>query len=439
MENKLPKNWIELPLGKVIHSKKGKKPKQTIDFPKNGFDPYILIYEMEGGEVRSYTDDPKVPRASKKDVLLVWDGSIGKCTSGIRGAIGSTIVSITPLGNIPTKFIEYFIKNQKDYILQNSTGTGLQHINKNFFKECIIQLPPISEQNRIIAKLDTLFGQLEQINKSLEHIPTLLKNFRQQVLTQAVTGKLTEEWRKGKELEEWQVLPLIDLILGKPRNGYSPKGVEYITPVKSLSLGATTSGAFDSTKIKYLDIEPPKEDSHLWLKTGDILIQRSNSLDYVGTSAIYTAKDNEFIYPDIMMKIQANSENLNIYLNYALSTSASKVYFQKNASGTAGNMPKINQDIVSNTPINRPPLKEQQEIVNRVENLFAKADAIEAHYEALKIKIEHLPQAILHKAFKGELVPQLESDGDARELLREIEGVKKNKPIMNKKKSATNN
>ena len=100
---------------------------------------------------------------------------------------------------------------------------------------------------------------------------------------------------------------------------------------------------------------------------------------------------------------------------------------------------RINQDIVSNTPINRPPLKEQQEIVNRVENLFAKADAIEAHYEALKIKIEHLPQAILHKAFKGELVPQLESDGDARELLREIEGVKKNKPIMNKKKSATNN
>lgn len=61
------------------------------------------------------------------------------------------------------------------------------------------------------------------------------------------------------------------------------------------------------------------------------------------------------------------------------------------------------------------------EILNRVESLLAKADAIEAQYTQLKTKIENLPQAILAKAFKGELVEQLESDGDAKELLKEIE------------------
>ena len=73
--------------------------------------------------------------------------------------------------------------------------------------------------------------------------------------------------------------------------------------------------------------------------------------------------------------------------------------------------------------IELPPLVEQQEIVSRVESLFAKADAIEKQYETLKAKIESLPQAILHKAFKGELTEQLDSDGDARELLKEIKSL----------------
>ena len=71
-----------------------------------------------------------------------------------------------------------------------------------------------------------------------------------------------------------------------------------------------------------------------------------------------------------------------------------------------------------------PSLQEQREIVRRVESLFAKADTIEARYLTLKAKIDSLPQSILHKAFKGELVPQLPTDGDAKDLLAEIMALK---------------
>ena len=71
-----------------------------------------------------------------------------------------------------------------------------------------------------------------------------------------------------------------------------------------------------------------------------------------------------------------------------------------------------------------PTLTEQQEIVRRVESLFAKADQIEASYQKLKAKIEQLPQALLAKAFRGELVEQLPTDGDARELLKQIKMAK---------------
>ncbi|AXT49488.1 restriction endonuclease subunit S [Aquimarina sp. BL5] len=333
---------------------------------------------------------------------------------------------------VDNKFLLHFF-NQFDYT-NHVGGTTRLKLNQQSLRTIPFPLPPLPEQERIVAKLDVVFGQLEEMKASLEKIPVLLKNFKQQVLTQAVTGKLTEEWREGKKLEEWEERTLIELIKEKPRNGYSPKGVEFETLVKSLSLSSTTSGKFDGSKIKYLDIDKPNKESHLWLKHGDILIQRSNSLDYVGTSAIYDGEDYEFIYPDIMMKIQANQKVINNFLNYTLSSINTRKYFKDNATGTAGNMPKINQGVVSNTPIELPSLKEQQEIVNRVESLFAKADAIQEQYEKLKAKVDTLPQAILHKAFKGELVPQLDSDGDARALLEEIKRLKEEAAVKKPKK-----
>ncbi|AEI49708.1 type I restriction-modification system subunit S [Runella slithyformis] len=67
-----------------------------------------------------------------------------------------------------------------------------------------------------------------------------------------------------------------------------------------------------------------------------------------------------------------------------------------------------------------PSTEEQQEIVKRVDALFAQADALEAQYESLKAKIEKLPQALLAKAFRGELVPQDPTDEPASVLLQKI-------------------
>ena len=67
-------------------------------------------------------------------------------------------------------------------------------------------------------------------------------------------------------------------------------------------------------------------------------------------------------------------------------------------------LPKINQKSLNIIPIPVPSLKEQEEIVNRVQSLFTKLDIIEQGYNTLCEKLEKLPQALLHKAFKGELI-----------------------------------
>ena len=431
MENKLPKNWVETDLEHLFNLVYG-KGLSVSELLDEGFD----VYGSNGiiGKYDKFTYE-------KSKIVISCRGA----ASGVihktnpKSFITSNSIVLDEISDtlLNLDFVKYAmtIADKSDVI----TGTAQPQITIQLLKYLSFPLPPLAEQNRIVAKLDALFVQLETIKASMAKVPLLLKDFRQQVLTQAVTGKLTEEWRKGKELEEWDETILIDVIIEKPRNGFSPKAVDFETPVKSLTLSATTSGRFNPLHVKYLDIEIPSKESHLWLKNGDILIQRSNSLEYVGTAAIFDGSDYDFIYPDIMMKIRANNKILNEYLFYSLSSIIVKNYYKDNASGTAGNMPKINQEIVSKTPINLPPILEQQEIVYRVESLFAKADAIEQQYETLKAKIDSLPQAILHKAFKGELTEQLDTDGDARGLLREIEMLKQVHQDKSKKgKSKTN-
>src|SRR5690606_35977336 len=102
--------------------------------------------------------------------------------------------------NTVNKFKLHYL-NQFDYT-GFVGGTTRLKLTQGDLKKIPFPLPPLPEQERIVAKLDKLFAQHEKIKKALDRIPQLLKTFRQQVLTQAVTGKLTEQWREGKELED---------------------------------------------------------------------------------------------------------------------------------------------------------------------------------------------------------------------------------------------
>jgi type I restriction enzyme S subunit len=259
------------------------------------------------------------------------------------------------------------------------------------------------------------------VKEALEAIPQLLDQFRQSVLAAAFRGDLTADWReKNSNVVEWETTTLQEVIKGKPRNGYSPKPVDYPTKVKSITLSATTSGKFKPEYFKYID-EEIRQDSHLWLSPGDILIQRSNTLEYVGTCAIYNCSFGEFIYPDLIMKIQVIEEKATSeFIYYALSNKATRLYFRNNATGTAGNMPKINQQVVMNTPISLPSIAEQKEIVRRIESFFKAANTIEQQCREAKANLNQLDQSILAKAFRGELVPQDPNDEPASVLLERI-------------------
>ena len=344
---------------------------------------------------------------------------------------------------INLKFYHFVFNSLKDEIVKNTkSGTSKESINQSNLRNYEIPYFEIDKQNLWIDKLVNTKSIKEDLELELSSGQSLLKQLKQTILQEAIEGKLTEKWRvknpdigTAKELLEqiktekeklikdkkikaskplapineneipfdipsaWEWCKFGEIIYENPRNGYSPKTVDYKTEIKTLKLGAITQGYFDSTQIKYLDISIEK-DSFLWLKKGDVLIQRSNSLEHVGMAGIYNLKDTNYIYPDLIMKCQVVQPILNYFIHKYLVSNFTREYFRNNASGAQQSMPKINQGTVTNLLVPLPPTEEQKEIVATIEKLFTLCNELESEINQNKVTVDNLMATVLKEAFE---------------------------------------
>lgn len=207
----------------------------------------------------------------------------------------------------------------------------------------------------------------------------------------------TEDELSFRLPSQWSLARLGELVISGPSNGNSPKPVSVETPYRCLTLSATTRGTFNNQCYKFVDIDAGTASKY-FLKEGDLLIQRANSIDYVGVSAIYNGPDDQFIFPDLMMRLRV-SQYLNLpFIHAYLSSITGRAYFRSHASGTQGNMPKINQGTVVNAPIPIPPLAEQHRIVAKIDQLMALCDQLKARLNQARQVHEHLASALVEQA-----------------------------------------
>lgn len=429
MEKKLPRNWVECTLNDLAVIQSGGTPSRSNKNYWNGDIPWIKISDIKDLYVNEATEfitkeglENSAARVFPKGtILFTIFATIGRIgILDIDATTNQAIAGITPTKLINHKYITYALIDLSNSISEFGKGVAQKNINQAILKDTIIPLPPLSEQNRIVEKLDRLFGQLDVIKTSMEKIPVLLKNFRQQVLTQAVTGKLTEEWREGKELEGWKLEKLKNIcsritvgFVGKTVDKYRETGIPFL---RSQNIRAFR---YDSKNLMFIDSDFHTQIKKSSISADDVAIVRSG---YPGTTCVIPKEIKIANCSDILV-LTTKPEVLNphfvaIFMN---SQKGKEIVFE----GKVGMAQQhFNTKKLQETFLPLPSISEQQEIVSRVESLFAKADAIEEKYKNLKAKIETLPQTILHKAFKGELSEQLEGDGDARDLLEEIVALK---------------
>jgi type I restriction enzyme, S subunit len=330
---------------------------------------------------------------------------VGRLTNGL-GFGSSEFHVLRSLGGLLPKFVFHYFHQpafRQDAAESMSGTAGQARVTTDYMRGLSIPVPPLAEQRRIVEKAEALLAQVNRARARLAKVPAILKRFRQSILSAACSGRLTEDL--ADDAKPWSETTLVELLREPLRNGHSARASQDASGVRTLTLTAVTYGDFSIENTK-LTIADPGKVTDLWLVPGDILIERSNTPELVGTARLYTGKKGFAIFPDLVIRARVRAEvALPRYVELCLASPDGRTYFIDRAQGTAGSMPKIDQGAVESFPIALPPLPEQHEIVRRVDALFKLADAIEARVATATARADKLTQAILAKAFRGELVP----------------------------------
>ncbi|EJC69871.1 restriction endonuclease S subunit [Rhizobium leguminosarum bv. viciae WSM1455] len=316
-------------------------------------------------------------------------------------------------------------------IVAQASGTTRQRVSGGNLKRLQLPLPPQAEQKRIVAKLDALNAKSARARTELARIETLVSRYKQAVLSKAFSGKLT-----ASKVSNWLLSTLGELALDvrygtAEKCTYAPE----LTPV--LRIPNVADGRIDLSDLKHASFNE-NDLKKLALLEGDLLVIRSNgSVDLVGRSAVVDSAAAGMLFAGYLIRIRLDLEKASpSFIQHWTQSLEVRRTIEGAAKSTSG-VNNVNSQQLQALQLRLPALKEQHEIVRRIEFAFAKIDRLAAEARRALELVGKLDEAILARAFRGELVPQDENDEPAEELLERIRAEREAAPKANRGRRKT--
>ena len=406
----LPKGWVEIPLCEICWLDDG-----------NQIDDGELVYwdakALRSKNAKETLSCGKVVEQGKNVILVDGENSGEVFTVPYRGYLGSTfkILQLAPLAN--QKFVRIILDYNRGLFRENKTGSAIPHLNKRLFKSMNVLLPPFLEQERITQSVDLLLSQIDIIDSNQADIDTLYDELKKRTLDLAIQGKLVpqdnndepasellkriraeKKAQLGKKYVDSYIYKgddncyyehidgkakdeTIEVAFDLPDNWAWTRWGElsysiqygYNAPaktngrIKMVRISDIHNNEVDWTNVPFCDISE-KEISTYLLKENDILFARTGGT--VGKSYLVTVVPEEAIYAGYLIRTRYSNELSAKYLKYFME---SALYWNQLRDGTiATAQPNCNGQTLSKMMLPIPPLAEQQRIVDKINEIFAK-------------------------------------------------------------------
>ncbi len=363
---------------------------------------------------------------------------------GCEALVDNNVMALVPSEATTSRFLFYYMC-QVD-LGASTRGGAVPSLRKGDVGNLEILLPPLPEQRRIVARIEALFSRLDAGVAALKKAKAQLQRYRQSVLAAAVTGELTQAWRKqNPDVEPAE--KLLERILDERRKQWTGrrKYKEPIAPaVKGLpeipvswtwsspaqlsapedySLGIGPFGSnlkvsdytdagvplvfvrhirandYDLTP-KFVSEEKASELKAHSVDPGDLLITKMG--EPPGDAALYPESRPHAIITADCIKLRLT--NLIISKSFFVDAINSELVAKQIAPITRGvAQKKISLDRFRDIALPLPPLAEQQQIVAEVETRITAIDQLEAELDRQLTRSNRLRQSTLASAFPGQL------------------------------------
>ena len=288
----------------------------------------------------------------------------------------------------------YFAKSMK------ITGSGREGLPKYNLEQMGFPLPPLTEQQRIVAEIEHWFALIDQIEQGKADLQTIIKQTKSKILDLAIHGKLVPQDPNDEPAIEllkrinpdftpcdnghytqlpdgWCVVTLKDLC--ENINGlWKGKKEPFVNVGVIRNANFTKDFKLDYSNIEYIDVEQ-RTFAKRHLENGDLIVEKSGGSDNnpVGRTILYEGKSGVFSFSNFTMALRTRNNDivLSKFLYYYILAKYQKGDMRLMQTQTTG-LRNLILDKFLSMPIHLPPLSEQKRIIDRIETIFTSLDMI---------------------------------------------------------------
>ena len=411
----VPENWVWVRLGAIAEIVTGGTPSKKHPEYYGGNFPFYKPSDLDQGrltyDASEYLSEEgkNVSRIIPKNSTAVCCiGSIGKCGYLMcEGTTNQQINSAIPKINSLCLYYYLCTENFVQDLLSMASATTIAIVNKSKMESCAFPLPPLSEQQRIVERIEELLAKLDEAKERLQEVADSFAVRKAAILHKAFTGELTKQWRleNGVSDESWEEKKLGEVVLLLSGQDFPPakynsdgNGIPYIT-------GASN---FDNTHVL---INRWTDEPSVIAQKNDVLLVCKGS--GYGKTIIADFKEAHIARQIMALRVKEIIDN-KLLLYYL----RNKNRFIKEQG--QGLIPGLSRKVILSLTINLPTLPEQHEIVRLIDDLLARERAAQQAAEQALASIDLMKKSILARAFRGELGTNKASEASALELLKQV-------------------
>jgi len=405
----------------VVKWGSGGTPKATEKaYYENGTIPWLIIGDLNDGivtESATKITELGIENSSAKMIpagtlLVAMYGSIGKLgITGIECCTNQAIAYAKHLYGVTTKFMFYYMALIKSELISMGKGGTQKNISQTVLNSLRVPVPPIEEQNRIVARIEELFSELDNGVETLQKTKQQLAVYRQAVLKQAFEGHFTSHQQLDVELPwaseeetttlpdipaEWKYVSLSNLgDLGRGKSKHRPRNDAKLFEngkYPFIQTGDVKAAKRYITEYSKMYGEFGLQQSKLWPK-GTLCITIAANIAETAFLGI------DACFPDSVVGFAPFDNVCSEYIKHFIESQKLRLW----AFAPATAQKNINLDTLENLIIPYCSFEEQKTVVSEIESRMTICDSIEKTVDTALQQAEAMRQSILKQAFEGRL------------------------------------